>query len=195
MVYPSVELGEGGVCLTAGDQLLHHDYVLKVDRQPDHIKEKFLSTDDYTESEVTAESKTALNDVRRFVVDEIEHINSVSRRKGVDKNPEALEEERIDHLVCEDVLEMSSVWDEDWRGLKAGTCQERAITLHMVYEDFGISSEYHQGYISVEDGKVQHAWTTVHDYISDPSVSGEGLTSISDDVVESRYEERKIYVR
>lgn len=195
MVYPSVELGEGGVNLAVGGRLLHHDYDLKVDGHPDQIIEKFLSNNNYTLSQITAESENALDDVRRFVVDEIEHVNSVSRREQVDKTAEALEKERIESLVCGDVLDMSSVWNAEWRDVKVGTCQERAITLHRFYEDIGVSSEYHQGYISVEGGKAQHAWTTVGDYISDPSISGEGLANMFDDVVESRYDERKIYVR
>jgi hypothetical protein len=90
---------------------------------------------------------------------------------------------------------MSNVWKGEWRDMRVGSCQERALTLHALYEDLGISSQYHEGWLELENNeRGKHAWTTVQDeYISDPSVSGGGLFHIEDEEAD-RYQEWEICV-
>lgn len=189
----SVTCGSGGAKLSEGKRVLNADYDLQVDTRPEELTREFLDKYDWVKGDVEEEWSQIVEDVRNFAVDTITHTAALAREEGL-TDSESLEEDRV-YAQCEDgTLKMSNVWEGSWRDMRAGTCQERAITLHALYDELGIDSKYHEGSLTLENGTYAgHCWTTVEDeYISDPSISGDGVISIED---AERYEERKIYVR
>lgn len=188
----SVTRGSGGAKLSKGKRILNADYDIQLDTRPEELTHEFLDQYDWVVSDVEEEWGQVVEDARNFAVDTITHTSAVAREEGLtDSDP--LEEDRV-HAQCEDgTLKMSNVWEGSWRDMMAGTCQERAITLHALYEELGIDSQYHEGSLTLEDGTYAgHCWTTVDEYISDPSISGDGVIPIEE---AERYEERKIWVR
>jgi len=189
----SVTLGSSGASLRKGKKILNADYDLQVDVRPDELTEEFLNEYDWAMDDVEEEWGQIVEDARTFAVDAITHIEAVARDEGLpDSDP--LEEDRVYTQSEDGTLKMSNVWDGVWRGIRAGTCQERAITLQTLYSELGINSQYHEGTLKLESGSYAgHSWTTVEDeYISDPSNAGDGVIPIED---AERYEEREIWVR
>lgn len=54
-------------------------------------------------------------------------------------------------------MNLSDVWDEEYRGVMAGTCRERAASLHLLLDELGIDSDYCSGYAD-EDQNEGHSW-------------------------------------
>ena len=189
----SVTRGSGGAKLGEGKRILNADYDIEVDTRPDELTQEFLDEYKWEMGDVEEEWSQIVEDARKFVVDEITHIEAVARDEGL-MDSEPLEEDRIYAQSENGTLKMSNVWGGAWRDIRAGTCQERAITLHTVYKELGIDTEYHEGFLYLDGrGSGYHGWTTVNgEYISDPSIAGEGVVPIED---AERYDERKIWVR
>lgn len=146
--------------LDEGYRLVFHDeYDIRVDDTPDELVEKFRSGHGESPREAVD-----------FVRDEIQHSYEIAREEGL--KPEEIEEERIEAQGPPGEVWMSQVWNGDWRGMTAGTCQERAITLHMLYQDLGIESSYVTGLVETEEGREGHAWVETEDAIADPSSVG-----------------------
>lgn len=186
----SVSRGSSGVSLSEGKKLLNADYDLEVDTRPEELTNEFLDQYNWTLDEVDDNWYQVVDDARKFARDEVKHVAAIARHTGAD--PSKLDEERIEAQVEGGILKMSNVWDGEWRNTIAGTCQERAITLHAIYKELGLDSEYHEGYLELQGGGFGgHGWTTVGEYISDPSNAGDGVTPIEE---ADRYDERKIWL-
>lgn len=54
-------------------------------------------------------------------------------------------------------MNLSDVWDEEYRGVLAGTCRERAASLHLLLDELGIDSDYYSGYAD-EDQNEGYSW-------------------------------------
>lgn len=175
-----------------GQRLLNADYDLKIDRRTEELASEFLESYDWAMEDVEDEWDQIVEEARNFAVDEIMHVAAIAREEDVDAS--VLDEERIAAQSEDGILKMSYVWDGEWRDLRAGTCQERALTLHALYNELGIDSQYHEGILKLENGRYGcHGWTTVGDqYISDPSNAGDGVTPIEDT---DRYSEKEIWIR
>lgn len=183
--------GNSGQTLGVGKKLLYADYDIEVDARPVELTREFLDDYDWAMDDVDEEWEEIVEDARNFTIDEIVHVNAVAREENVD--PVYLDDERLEAQSENGVLKMSNLWDGRWRDLRAGTCQERAITLHSIYNELGIESAYHEGTLKLESGRYGgHGWTTVGGkLISDPSISGDGVLSLED---ADRYAEREVYV-
>lgn len=175
-----------------GERLLNSDYDVKVDRRPEELTSEFLDQYDWTMEDVEDEWSQIVEDARNFAIDEIIHVAAVARDEDIDAA--VLDDERIQAQSENEILNMSYVWDGEWRDLRAGTCQERALTLHALYNELGIDSQYHEGVLRLDDGDYGgHGWTTVgNQYISDPSNAGDGVIPVEE---ADRYTEQEIWVR
>ncbi len=167
-----------GSSLRKGDIITADDYNIEIDTYPHEIAKNFENTKDAPKNSIRY-----LNTTRRHIMDEIPHINAVAR--ALEEDPNELDDNRLEAQVEDGTLKMSSVWEGDWEGRKAATCQERAITLNLLYKQLGLTSKYQQGQIKLENGIwSEHGWTTVKteqtEYISDPSKSGDGVIPVKD---------------
>lgn len=167
-----------GKQISKGVSILHSDYDISLDAHPTELVEDFEQEIDY--DPYTANIETLATDAQEYVIDNIEHVNAIARELGED--PELIDRERIFEQSEKGKLKMSNVWNGAWNDRNIGTCQERALTLQAMYEELNIDSQYHTGGLRLEDGQTaQHAWTTVeNEYISDPSVNGDGLIPINE---------------
>lgn len=188
----AIKGGGTGASLSEGERILNADYDVEVDRRPEELTSEFLDQYSWAMDDVEEEWDQIVEDARNFALDEIVHVGAIARDENVDMR--ALDDERIEAQSEDGILKMSYVWDGEWRGLRGGTCQERALTLHALYNELGIDSQYHEGALKLEDGRYGgHGWTTVEDqYISDPSNAGDGVTLVEDT---ERYTEKEIWVR
>lgn len=184
--------GSSGANLSEGERILNSDYDVKVDRRPEELTSEFLDRYDWSMSDVEDDWHRIVEDARNFAIDEILHVAAIARQEDID--PDVLDDERIEAQSENGILNMSYVWDGEWRDLRAGTCQERALTLHALYNELGIDSRYHEGMLELEGGRYGgHGWTTVRGrYVSDPSNAGDGLVPAEDT---DRYFERKVWTR
>lgn len=183
--------GNTGASLKEGRKLVYPDYDIEVDRRPEGLNYEFLEEYDWAAGDVEEEREQIVEDARNFVVDNIVHVNAIAREENVD--PYVLDDERIEAQSEDGTLMMSNVWDGAWRDTRAGTCQERSITLHMLHRELDINSKYREGYIRLEGGQhARHGWTSVNqELISDPSNAGEGVTPLEET---DRYFENQVRV-
>jgi hypothetical protein len=114
-----------------------------------------------------------------YVEDAIVHQNSVARWRDLDPQDEedlsCLREERLEAQGIGYSLSLSDVWQTELEGERVGTCKERAMTLHAMFQEMGIDSEFHNGKYrgeGYEDDPAGHAWVQVDDFIADPSSVG-----------------------
>lgn len=183
-----------GFKLSEGDRLVSGDYSIAIDTSPEELAEEFRNR--YGEPSDYNTNFEALDDVRKFVMDEIPHINAIARQ--LDRDKIELNEERLEAQSESDTLRMSYLWNGKWRGTRAGTCQERGITLNTLYQEFGFPSRYFEGEFIMDNGvHSDHSWTNVRTsidsedrFISDPSKAGEGLIPETE---ASRYLKNKIW--
>lgn len=146
-----------GVELEPGYTLEGH-YDLKIDELSEELYEEFLDYD----SEGTLEEAAA-----EFIDEKIPHIYDIADEKGLD--PEELDKDRRKAQGRLDRINLSDTWDNSWENSPAGTCRERAATLHLLYKELGLDSEYHSGNVA-EEGYEGHAWVEVGDQlVADPS--------------------------
>lgn len=167
-----------GASVSKGESIIHSDYDVLLDSSPEELVEEFREEVNYRPEE--ADIETLAEDVQAYVVDNIEHVNAVAEEMGW--SYEAVDESRVSQQSENGAVLMSNVWDGIWRDRVIGTCQERALTGHAMYREFGVNSEYHSGALKTHAGEMaQHAWTTVEgEYISDPSANGDGFIPIED---------------
>ena len=137
-----------GIELEPGDTLEGRKYDLVVDERPEQLYDEFLEEYGFDEDSV-------LEDATEFIDDEIAHAYDLAEEEGL--NPEDFDRERREIQGRISRVELSDVWGEEYRGLRAGICRERAATLHLLLDELGIESEYHSGYRD-EDQEVGHSW-------------------------------------
>lgn len=175
-----------GIELEPGDTLEGRRYDLVVDERPEELYDEFL--EDYGFDE-----ETVLEDATEFIDEEIEHTYDLAAEEGLD--PEEVDRERRESQGRISRIDLSDVWGEEYMGVRAGTCRERAATLHLLLDELGIESEYHSGYKD-EDQNDGHSWVqtdsrTVLDPSADEYVFDKGRTDLQTDRVVVRSDSTK----
>jgi len=149
-----------GIELETGDTLEGSSYDLVIDERPEQLYEEFMDEYGFDED-------TVLEDATEFIDDEIAHTYELADEKGLD--PEELDRERREVQGSISEVKLSDVWAEEYRGLNAGTCRERAATLHLLLDELGVDSDYHSGYLD-ERQEQGHSWVqTEYSTVLDPS--------------------------
>lgn len=148
-----------GVELKIGDTLEGH-YDLKIDERPEELYEEFL---DYEHDGTLEEAAVD------FIDNKIPHVYDIAEERDLD--PIELDKERRKSQGKINKIRLSNVWNENWENTKAGTCRERAATLHLLYNELGLDSTYHSGNIAeVEKEYEGHSWVEVGEkLVADPS--------------------------
>lgn len=156
----STETYPTGIELEPGDALVGQKYDLVVDDRPDELYDEFLDEYGFDED-------TILEDATEFVDEEIAHTYDLAEEEGLD--PEEVDRERREAQGGVSKINLSDVWGEEYMGVRAGTCRERAATLHLLLDELGVESEYHSGYLD-EDQNDGHSWVqTDTSTVLDPS--------------------------
>lgn len=154
-----------GVELEIGDTLEGKKYDLVADERPKGLYNEFL--DEYGFND-----ETVVNDATEFIDEELAHTYELAEMEDLD--PEEIDRER--RKVQGDISEvnLSDVWNKEYKGFRAGTCRERAASLHLLLNELGIDSNYHSGFTD-ETRERGHSWvqsdsTTVLDPSADEYV-------------------------
>lgn len=155
----STQTFQTGIELEPGDTLEGKKYDLRVDERPDELYEEFLDEYGFDEN-------TVLEDATEFIDEEIKHTYELAEEQGLD--PEILDRERREVQGGISKVDMSDVWSQEYRGIRAGTCRERAVSLHLLLDELGVESDYHSGYV---DGDMSegHSWVQKGRDVLDPS--------------------------
>lgn len=151
------EMYRTGAELDVGQTLRGH-YDIVLDQKPEDLYDEFLEY----EQDVSVERAVA-----EYVDEKIPHIGYIAEDRGIGE--EELDRQRREAQGGLGKIYISQVWDGEWEDTVAGTCRERAATIHMLYNELGIDSKYHGG--GVEEGKRQgHNWVELSDRtVVDPS--------------------------
>lgn len=163
-----------GYNLGWNESVIFNDYDVCLDRRPEELLEEFRDHIDYEPED--AELQTLLEDTQDFVIDTIEHRDAMAR--DLNLSGRAIDGMRVDAQSEAGTVMMSNVWGGEWYGRRIGTCLERGMTAHAMYRMLGLESRLHIGRLETEEGMPQHTWTTVEDYISDPSIGGDGTVPV-----------------
>lgn len=147
-----------GVELEPGDTLEGH-YDLVIDETAEDIYEEFL--------EYGFDEETVLKDAAEFIDQNIRHTYDMVSEKGLE--PEEFDRERREVQGRISRVRISEVWENEYRGVRAGTCRERAATLHLLLDELDIGSKYYSGFVD-ENRREGHSWIETRDRtIVDPS--------------------------
>lgn len=155
-----------GVELEPGDTLEGH-YDLVIDERAEDIYEEFM---DYGFDE-----ETVLEDAAEFIDENIIHTYEMALEEDLD--PEEMDRERREFQGRVSRIKLSDVWENEYRGVRAGTCRERAATLHLLLDELDIDSKYYSGFVDQDRGE-GHSWVQTYGRtIVDPSADPYVLTN------------------
>lgn len=180
----------GSKNLEMKETVIFPQYNLQMDDSPDEygITEEFEElydeqlpeVDDFSEYgtlEREDRLKAAIAAVD-YVENAIVHQNAIARRRGLDPgDEEVIDELRRERLDAQDEgysLSLSKVWNREFEGERVGSCKERAMTLHALFKEMGMDSEFNTGLYTGTDTENPpgHAWVEIGNFIADPSSIG-----------------------